>query len=50
MYAVMAMLLGPSLTGILLTAFLDGKAGIREFLSRLFKEHAWKAIPATLIE
>jgi membrane protease YdiL (CAAX protease family) len=37
MYAVMAMLLGPSLTGILLTAFLHGKAGIREFLSRVFK-------------
>ena len=34
-YALIAMLAGPSLTGILLTAQTYGRAGIREFLSRL---------------
>jgi membrane protease YdiL (CAAX protease family) len=36
-YAVPAMILGPSLAGILLTAFLYGRAGLREFRSRLLK-------------
>jgi membrane protease YdiL (CAAX protease family) len=35
-YAVIAMLAGPSLTGVLLTAFIDGRAGLRALLSRLF--------------
>ena len=34
-YAVMAMLAGPSVTGILLTALVYGRAGLREFRSRL---------------
>lgn len=33
--ALMAMLSGPSLTGVLLTAFVSGRAGLREYLSRL---------------
>ena len=37
MYALMAMLAGPSVTGILLTALVYGRTGLREFLSRLFK-------------
>jgi len=36
-YAVPAMILGPGLAGILLTAFLYGRAGLREFRSRLLK-------------
>ena len=36
-YAVMAMLAGPSVTGILLTALVGGRAGLREFLSRLLR-------------
>src|SRR5215207_7845109 len=36
-YAVPAMILGPSLAGILLTAFLYGRAGLREFRYRLLK-------------
>ena len=36
-YAVPAMILGPSVAGILLTAFLYGRAGLREFRSRLLK-------------
>jgi membrane protease YdiL (CAAX protease family) len=36
-YAVPAMILGPGLAGILLTAFLHGRAGLREFRSRLLK-------------
>ena len=35
--AVPAMILGPGLAGILLTAFLYGRAGLREFRSRLLK-------------
>ena len=34
-YALMAMLAGPSVTGILLTALLDGRIGRRELLSRM---------------
>jgi uncharacterized protein len=34
-YAVPAMILGPSVAGILLTGLLYGKAGLREFRSRL---------------
>ena len=36
-YALMAMLAGPSVTGILLTAILYGRAGLREFLVRMRK-------------
>jgi membrane protease YdiL (CAAX protease family) len=36
-YALIAMLAGPSVTGILLTALVYGRTGLREFLSRLFK-------------
>jgi len=41
-YAVIAMLAGPSLTGILLTAFIYGRAGLRALLSRLV---AWRVSP-----
>jgi membrane protease YdiL (CAAX protease family) len=34
-YALMAMLAGPSITGILLTALVHGRTGLRAFLSRL---------------
>jgi pimeloyl-ACP methyl ester carboxylesterase len=34
-YALIAMLVGPSVTGILLTALVHGRAGLREFRSRL---------------
>jgi len=34
-YALIAMLLGPSLSGILLTVLVSGRAGLRELLSRL---------------
>jgi len=34
-YALMAMLAGPSLTGLLLTAIISGRAGLRECRSRL---------------
>jgi uncharacterized protein len=36
-YAVPAMVLGPGLAGILLTGLIDGRAGLREFRSRLLK-------------
>ena len=36
-YALMAMLAGPSATGILLTALVYGCTGLREFLWRLLK-------------
>jgi membrane protease YdiL (CAAX protease family) len=36
-YALIAMLAGPSVTGILLTALLYGRAGLREVRSRLLK-------------
>jgi membrane protease YdiL (CAAX protease family) len=36
-YAVPAMILGPSVAGILLTGLLYGRAGLREFRSRLLK-------------
>lgn len=38
-YVVLAMLLGPSVSGILMTMLLYGKKGIRNLLSRLF---TWK--------
>ena len=34
-YALIAMLAGPSLTGLLLAAVLEGHSGLRQFLSRL---------------
>ena len=36
-YAVPAMILGPGVAGILLTGFLYGRTGLREFLSRLLR-------------
>lgn len=36
-FAVLAMLSGPAVAGILLTAVLDGRAGLREILSRLLR-------------
>lgn len=39
-YAVLAMLAGPPVAGILMTVLLSGMAGIRELLSRLFR---WRA-------
>jgi len=36
-YAVPAMVLGPGVAGILLTGLLHGRAGLREFASRLLK-------------
>jgi CAAX protease family protein len=36
-YALIAMLAGPSLTGILLTALIDGDSGLRGFFSRLLE-------------
>lgn len=38
--AILVMVLGPSVAGLLLTGFVDGRAGFRELLSRLFK---WRA-------
>jgi len=35
--AILAMLAGPSVSGILLTALIHGRAGLRDFLSRLLK-------------
>jgi uncharacterized protein len=35
--AIPAMLLGPSVAGILLTGLVDGRAGLREFRARLLK-------------
>jgi membrane protease YdiL (CAAX protease family) len=34
-YAMMAMLVGPSVTGLLMTALIDGRTSLREFVSRL---------------
>src|SRR5262245_19109292 len=36
-FAVLAMVAGPCVTGILLTGFLDGRAGLRRLLSRLLE-------------
>jgi uncharacterized protein len=36
-FALMAMLAGPSVSGILLTGLVHGRAGLREFLSRLLR-------------
>ena len=54
-YAVAAMLAGPTVAGILLTAFIDGRARLREMLSRLLRWRAsvrWYAfaiLPAPLL-
>jgi membrane protease YdiL (CAAX protease family) len=43
----MAMLAGPSVTGILLTALVSGRTGLREFRARLLKWHVganWYAV------
>jgi membrane protease YdiL (CAAX protease family) len=39
-YAMIGMLLGPSLSGLFLTAFVSGGAGLRQYLSRLL---TWRA-------
>src|SRR5918993_3460321 len=36
-FVVLAMLAGPSVAGLLLTGLVDGKAGLRELLSRLLR-------------
>ena len=36
-FVYLAMLIGPSVAGILLTGLVDGRAGFREFLSRLLR-------------
>jgi membrane protease YdiL (CAAX protease family) len=38
--AILVMLVGPSVAGLLLTGLVDGRAGFRELLSRLYK---WRA-------
>ncbi len=54
-FVVLAMLAGPSVAGILLTGLVDGRAGLREFLSRLLKWRVgarWYAVallPAPLL-
>ena len=39
-YALIAMLAGPSLSGLLLTAMVSGRAGLREYVARLL---VWRA-------
>jgi uncharacterized protein len=54
-FAVLAMLAGPSVAGLLLTGLLDGRAGLREVLSRLLRwrvDARWYAVallPAPLL-
>jgi uncharacterized protein len=54
-FAILAMLAGPSLTGVLLTVLVDGTAGLREVLRRLLKwrvSTGWYAmalLPAPLL-
>jgi uncharacterized protein len=54
-FAVLAMLAGPSVTGLLLTGLVDGKAGLREVLRRLLRWRVgagWYAVallPAPLL-
>jgi membrane protease YdiL (CAAX protease family) len=46
-YALIAMLAGPSLTGVLLTALVSGRTGLREYRSRLLAwrlRSAWYAV------
>jgi membrane protease YdiL (CAAX protease family) len=46
-FAVVAMLAGPSLTGLLLTSVIDGRAGLRNLRTRLFtwrRNFRWYAI------
>lgn len=42
-FAYIAMLAGPSIAGILLTGVLDGRAGLREYGSRLLR---WRWVRA----
>ena len=54
-FAILAMLAGPSVTGVLLTTFVDGRAGLREVLRRLLRwrvSAGWYAmalLPAPLL-
>ena len=49
-YAVIAMLAGPSIAGILMTALVHGRAGIRDFASRLTAWRVgWRGYAALLI-
>ena len=46
-YALIAMLLGPSISGLLLTAIIHGRGGLRNLLSRVLKwrvENRWYAV------
>ena len=45
----LAMLLGPSLAGVAMTAFLDGRAGLRDLRSRMLKGRVGVAWYATLL-
>jgi uncharacterized protein len=36
-FVALAVLIGPSVAGILMTAFVDGRAGLRELLARLLR-------------
>ena len=40
--AIAAMLLGPSIAGVMLTSVIDGRLGVRQLLSRLLK---WRVAP-----
>jgi membrane protease YdiL (CAAX protease family) len=54
-FAILAMLAGPSVTGVLLTTLVDGRAGLREVLRRLLRwrvSAGWYAmalLPAPLL-
>lgn len=54
-FVVLAMLAGPTVAGLLLTGLLDGRAGVRELLSRLLRWrvgagwYAFALLPAPLL-